>query len=51
MLLFVTFGMVIADIELEDSTFNGVNRVRALFRLFRVFLIIRKVSIIGETIC
>lgn len=44
-IILVTFALVIVDIELQDESISGLNRVRGLFRLFRIFLLLRKVRI------
>mgnify|MGYP007019861992 FL=1 len=43
-IIFATFALVIVDIELDDASLSGVNRARGVFRLFRIFLVMRKVD-------
>lgn len=43
MIIVVTFALVILDIELNESKFSGLSKIRVLFRLFRIFMLMRKV--------
>jgi len=43
-IILLTFALVIVDIEIEDSSIEGLSRIRAVFRLFRIFVLMRKAN-------
>lgn len=42
-IILATFALVIVDIKIDDSSIDGIARIRAIFRLFRIFVLMRKV--------